>query len=234
MSFGGVSRPARAAGVGLLAVAAAAAVIGGVTLLTSGNGDETAAPPATSVPGSPSDPGTSGPDGTSPSSGPDGTNTPPGTSGEPSGTAGPAPGQPGQSGQPGQPGQSGQPQPGQPGGPPAPGGSDSAQDRQASAKWVSVRVYNNSNIKGLASRAAEDLRGQGWNVGQVANYSSGIIPTTTVYYRPGTDEETAADALAASFGMRSEPRFDGIKDSAPGVIVIVTNDYGKSSGKSGK
>ncbi|SFB60252.1 LytR cell envelope-related transcriptional attenuator [Amycolatopsis marina] len=230
MSFGGVSRPARAAGIGLLAVAAAAAVIGGVTLLTNGDGDNTAAPPSTSAPGSPSDPGTSGPDGSSPPSSPGDTSTPPGTSGEPSDPADPT-GQPEQSGQPGQPGQ---PQPGQPGGPPAPGADGSQQDRQASAKWVSVRVYNNSTTKGLASKAAEDLRGQGWNVGEVANYSSGIIPTTTAYYRPGTDEQTAADALAASFGMRSEPRFAGIKDSAPGVIVIVTNDYGQSNGKSGK
>ncbi|MFO7192339.1 LytR C-terminal domain-containing protein [Thermocrispum agreste] len=92
-------------------------------------------------------------------------------------------------------------------------------------KWVSIRVYNNSKIKGLASHAADDLRSRGWNVVAVGNYSQGIIYETTVYYRPGTSEEAAAKAIGAEFGMRVEPRFPGIEDSSPGVIVIVTKDY---------
>jgi hypothetical protein len=91
-------------------------------------------------------------------------------------------------------------------------------------------VYNNSTIHGLAASAAADFRAAGWNVADVSNYSAGIIPVTTAYYRPGTDEETAAKALAAEFGMRAEARFDGIKDSSPGVIVIVTNNYKAKSG----
>ena len=88
-----------------------------------------------------------------------------------------------------------------------------------------VRVYNNSTITGLAAKAAADFRAAGWNVVSVDNYPYGVIPTTTAYYTPGTDEETAAKALATEFGMKAEPRFDGIKNSSPGVIVIVTNDY---------
>jgi hypothetical protein len=87
-------------------------------------------------------------------------------------------------------------------------------------------VYNNSKIKGLAAKAANDLRADGWQVTDVSNYPYGTIPTTTVYYRPGTDEEAAAKAIAATFDMKVEPRFEGIQDSPPGVIVIVTNDYG--------
>ena len=67
--------------------------------------------------------------------------------------------------------------------------------RQAAAAAVAhapVRVYNNSTITGLAARAAEDFRADGWQVAQVANYPSGVIATSTVYYRPGTAEQSAA------------------------------------------
>jgi LytR cell envelope-related transcriptional attenuator len=94
-----------------------------------------------------------------------------------------------------------------------------------------VRIYNNSTIKGLAKRAADDIRGGGWKVVEVGNYSQGIIATATVYYRPGTDEEAAARELARTYGLRVEPRFAGLQAASPGVIVIVTNDY---TGKPGK
>jgi LytR cell envelope-related transcriptional attenuator len=89
-----------------------------------------------------------------------------------------------------------------------------------------LRVYNNSRIQGLAARAAEDFRRAGWEVTDIGPYGGGIIPVTTVYYRPGTDEEAPARALAAQFGLRVEPRFEGIKDASPGIIVIVTREYG--------
>lgn len=90
-----------------------------------------------------------------------------------------------------------------------------------------LRVYNNSTITGLATDAAADFRAAGWPVEEVANYPFGIIPTTTVYYRPGTGEETAARALGDETGMRVEPRFSGLDNASPGLIVIVTNDYDK-------
>lgn len=114
--------------------------------------------------------------------------------------------------------------------PPGPAGPNSGQ---TDAKWVPVRVYNNGTIQGLAARAADEFRADGWNVTQVAPYSSGIIPTTTAYYTPGTDEETAAKALAAAFGMQALERFEGIKNSSPGVIVILTNDYQGAHTKDG-
>lgn len=104
---------------------------------------------------------------------------------------------------------------------PAPGGA-----RPAVAHGP-VRVYNNSTITGLAARAAQDFRADGWQVAQVANYPTGIIATSTVYYRPGTAEQSAASSLASAFGLRVEPRFTGIDDATPGLIVIVTNDYQK-------
>ncbi|GAA0511155.1 hypothetical protein GCM10011581_01250 [Saccharopolyspora subtropica] len=100
------------------------------------------------------------------------------------------------------------------------------------AALVVVRVYNNSTISGLAHRAAEDLKRAGYDVPEIGNYSGGIIPTTTVYFRPGTDEERQARELAARIGARAEPRFDGIRNASPGLIAIITNDYkGTTVGK---
>src|SRR5262249_17527482 len=81
-----------------------------------------------------------------------------------------------------------------------------------------VRVYNNSTIHGLAARAARDLGTAGWTVVEVGNFARGAIPTTTVYYQEGTDQRAIAEAIAAKFGMRVEPRFPGISNLGPGVI----------------
>ncbi|HEY0814076.1 MAG TPA: LytR C-terminal domain-containing protein [Pseudonocardia sp.] len=109
-------------------------------------------------------------------------------------------------------------------------GADSAAaagGRAAATGQAPVRVYNNSTITGLAARAANDFRADGWQIKAVSNYPSGIISTSTVYYRPGTSEQTAASSLGSQFGLRVAPRFTGIDDATPGLIVIVTNDYQK-------
>lgn len=105
--------------------------------------------------------------------------------------------------------------------PTPPGGDGNGEP----GKTQRVRVYNNSTVSGLATRAADDMREAGWPVTEVGNYPSGVIPTTTVYYRPGTPEQSAAELLADEFGMRVEPRFAGIRGLPPGLIVIVTGDY---------
>lgn len=101
-------------------------------------------------------------------------------------------------------------------------------------KSTPVRVLNNSKIKGLAAEAAEDFRADGWQVVEVGNYSETNVPTTTAYFRSGTDEEAAARALAAEFGLEVAPRIAGIAQQPAGVIVIVTNDYEGASGGGGK
>lgn len=117
----------------------------------------------------------------------------------------------------------------------APGSGQSQDIPVGSGKGseqIIVRVYNNSTISGLAHRAAEDLRKAGYEVPEVGNYAAGKIPTTTVYFRPGTDEERQAKELAARIGARADARFDGIQDATPGLIAIITNDYkGPSVGK---
>ncbi|ADJ50261.1 hypothetical protein AMES_8435 [Amycolatopsis mediterranei S699] len=196
----------KAAGVALIGVAIIAAVIGGISALGGGDGSNEAGPSGTST-----QPGTSGgPSSAAPSSTSSSAATPPSSSTSSSSPTPPSPSSP----SPGQATSSA------PGGPGQPGG-----DQQASNKWVTVRVFNNSTIEGLADRAAEDFRGGGWNVNEVSNYSQGIIPTTTAFYRPGTDEEAAAKQLAQEFGIKAEPRFEGIQSASPGVIVIVTKEY---------
>jgi hypothetical protein len=98
--------------------------------------------------------------------------------------------------------------------------------RGSSTSAVTVRVYNNSTITGLAARAANELRRQGWNVVKVGNYPHGVIPVSTVYFRPGTEEQSAARSLAAQFGVRVMPRFPGIQNASPGLIIIVTSNWG--------
>lgn len=204
----GISRPLRVAGIALLGGAALAAVIGVATLSTGGStpGAEGGAaatsslapPPVTSVRSSttaPSSPATS-----SSSAQPTPTSASTTPTQQPT-----APNTPPVTG----PAQGVAPQPG---------------NAQAAAR-PDVRVYNNSTVKGLAARAADDFRAAGWNVPEVGNYPGGVLATTTVYFRPGTPEEAAAHELAASIQARVEPRFAGIQDASPGVIVIVTNDY---------
>ncbi|MGW4829574.1 LytR C-terminal domain-containing protein [Amycolatopsis sp. SB7-3] len=206
--FSGLSRPMKAAGLALVGVAVIAAVIGGITLTSGGGDSDTATPPGTTPTSSD---GATQP--SSPAPGSPSASTPPASSSAPPSSA-PASSAPPAS----QPGQTGQP--GQPGG-----------DQQASHKWVTVRVYNNSTIQGLAEQAAKDFRASGWNVSEVKGYP-GRLPETVAYYRPGTDEEAAAKALALEFGFRAEPRFKEIENIGPGVIVILTKDY-KTNDKDG-
>ncbi|MER6663727.1 LytR C-terminal domain-containing protein [Amycolatopsis japonica] len=206
--FSGLSRPMKAAGLALVGVAVIAAVIGGITLTSGGGDSDTATSPGTTPTSSD---GATQP--SSPAPGSPSASTPPASSSAPPSSA-PASSAPPSS----QPGQTGQP--GQPGG-----------DQQASHKWVTVRVYNNSTIQGLAEQAAKDFRASGWNVSEVKGYP-GRLPETVAYFRPGTDEEAAAKALALEFGFRAEPRFKEIENIGPGVIVILTKDY-KTNDKDG-
>lgn len=208
----GTAQPARAAGYVLLGLAAIALVIGVISLF-GGSGDEPPAaqapPSSTTAPDSqtPSSPPASDtPATTTESSAPAPTTAPPTTTGAPAGQ------EQGQGQGQGQ-GQATDPPP-----PPV-------------VAKPPVRVYNNGTIAGLAARVSDDVRSAGWDVADTSNYSQGIIPTTTVYYRPGTDEEASARQLAQILNAEAKPRFDGIEDAHPGIIVIATDSYRGPSGK---
>jgi hypothetical protein len=188
-----------------------------------GAGQPGAGQPAAGQPGA-GQPGGAAPGGAAPGG------AAPGGAGEPGGAGAPAgPGQPdGAAGdQPPRDGAAAQPN-GE--ARPAPGGGgDAARPGDGAANEVEraeLRVYNNSTIRGLAARAAEDFRSEGWRVVEVGNYSRGTIPTSTVYYQRETGQRAAAETLGREFGLRVEPRFAGIRDASPGLIVIVTRDYG--------
>lgn len=223
MSFPGLSRPTRGAGLALLAVAVVAAVVGGVVLAT-GDGDGDGDGTQQAAGGSSSDmPGTS-----------DSTDTPATSESADSSAGSSSKAEDGASSDNGD-------------GATSSGSStpsdDSTDDGSDDSKHsdgdghgghsdrVPVRVYNNSMIKDLASEAADDFRDGGWRVKKVSNYSGGVVPETTAYYRKGTTEKAAAMSVAGEFGIRAKPRFDGIKDAHDGLIVIVAKDYESSDKK---
>ncbi|TCP56604.1 LytR cell envelope-related transcriptional attenuator [Tamaricihabitans halophyticus] len=207
-----LSRPARAAGLVLLGIAGLALVIGGVTALTSGDDSEDAAAPTNQPPAATAPPSATESDGPKP------------TAPSENESARPSPSESRPNGQ-GNGGNGGQDDGDESDGSAADQQAGNGGDGQRAHSDVPLRVYNNSTIRGLADNAASDFRGAGWNVTQVGNYGSGTIPESTAYFRPGTSEEAAAKQLAFNFGLRAEPRFDGIKDSGSGVIVIVTSNY---------
>src|SRR5262245_18739018 len=87
-------------------------------------------------------------------------------------------------------------------------------------KQVGLRVFNNSTIAKAAAQAANDFRGDGWNVVEVGNYSETNIATSTAYFRAGDgNEEAAARALGARFNLKVEPRLPRFA-YGPGVVVM--------------
>ena len=104
------------------------------------------------------------------------------------------------------------------------GSSGGVQSGSGYSERGELRVYNNSLIGGLAARARDDFEQAGWTVTEIGGYP-GVIPTSTVYYTPGTNEEEQAQELGREFGLRVEPRFAGIANSSPGIIVIITKEY---------
>ncbi|MEE2031016.1 LytR C-terminal domain-containing protein [Rhodococcus chondri] len=98
----------------------------------------------------------------------------------------------------------------------------SALLESAPASAAPVRVFNNSNVAGLAAQTASLLEDEGFTVAETGNYSDGLLAQTAVYYGTGAGERETAMAVADALGVSAQPRFAGIEDSSPGVIVIVT------------
>lgn len=228
------SRPLlRTAGVALLGVGVVAATIGLFTSASSGNGTGTAVPSSSSQALAPSAAGTlvpAAPEPTAPviaEPAPD--SLAPGASAAPAVPDGAAPSAPAAA-EPRIAAPVPVPVAPPPAGSGSASGSGSGSGSGGSDARAPLRVYNNSLIQGLAAKAKSDFESAGWTVTDISGYP-GAIPHSTVYFRPGTGEEAAAQELGKEFGLRVEPRFPGIAQSSDGVIVIVTEDY-KPSGKS--
>jgi len=101
-----------------------------------------------------------------------------------------------------------------------------ATTTRASAKPVAksdVLVFNISSSKGVAGRAAEQLKDAGYNVTKVDNLSLPGVSATTVYFGSAAGEHETADAVGQLLKAPVAPRTPGITDQPPGVIVVVTS-----------
>ena len=101
-------------------------------------------------------------------------------------------------------------------------GTSLAADSSAAAT-APVRVFNNSEVAGLAAQTSTYLEDEGFTVTETGNYSEGLLTQTSVFYGTSPGEQQTATAVAETLGVTAQPRFEGIRDAAPGVIVIVTS-----------
>lgn len=84
-----------------------------------------------------------------------------------------------------------------------------------------VVVFNNSNIQGMAGRAATQAQTAGWTVIGSDNWY-GTVDTSTVYYPPG--DQRAARLLAKDLDiLRTKPAIDPMRSDR--LTVILTADY---------
>ncbi|HET9829465.1 MAG TPA: LytR C-terminal domain-containing protein [Nocardioidaceae bacterium] len=83
-----------------------------------------------------------------------------------------------------------------------------------------VVVLNGTKTRGLAAKAAQALRDDGWTVSRTDNYRDGQIPTTVFYATP--DLEATADKIARQLGGVHVQENAAIGDS---ITVVLGNDY---------
>jgi hypothetical protein len=86
-----------------------------------------------------------------------------------------------------------------------------------------VRVYNLSDVAGLAEDTATRLRDAEWNVAETGNLTLEGVTATTVYFGEAAGEKEAADEIGALLQAPVEPRTEAVADQPPGVIVAVTS-----------
>jgi hypothetical protein len=88
-------------------------------------------------------------------------------------------------------------------------------------KTITVVVLNSGSVKGLALRAGEALKGQGWTVTRTGNSIQKNLDTSKIYYAKSSQESTAT-ALKADVGH-------GIlvldaQVAAKGLVVVLGHD----------
>lgn len=85
---------------------------------------------------------------------------------------------------------------------------------------VSVVVFNNTNITGLAGKVSTRVKDVGWTVVAADNWY-GTIPATTVYFGPGM--KRAANQLALDLGVeRVMPAVESM--SSERLTLILTGE----------
>ncbi len=82
---------------------------------------------------------------------------------------------------------------------------------------ATVDVYNNAGITNLAASASANVRAAGFAIGGVDNWY-GAIPSTTVYYPPGLEQQ--AELLADTLGVgRIMPAVDPMSSERLSLIL---------------
>ena len=85
-----------------------------------------------------------------------------------------------------------------------------------------VRVYNVSEVAGLADEVANRLREQDWNVTETGNLVLEDVPVTTVYWGQTPGERQAAEEVGKILEAPVEERTPALAEQPPGVIVAAT------------
>jgi hypothetical protein len=85
-----------------------------------------------------------------------------------------------------------------------------------------VRVYNISDVDGVAEDTANRLREAGWNVTETGNLILPETPVTTVYFSDAPGEQQAAEEVGRLLEAPVAPRVPELIEQPPGVVVAVT------------
>jgi hypothetical protein len=94
---------------------------------------------------------------------------------------------------------------------------------EAAAARPDVRVFNLTDIAGLAEGTANRLRDAQWNVTETGNLTLDGVTATTVYFGQTPGEQEAADEIGSLLEAPVEPRTPAVAEQPPGVIVAVTS-----------
>ncbi|MBG6122380.1 LytR C-terminal domain-containing protein [Corynebacterium aquatimens] len=87
-----------------------------------------------------------------------------------------------------------------------------------------INVYNNSTVSGLAADVADNLRGQGTEVGGVGNFNAETLEQTTVFFDPNTPgAEERARILADRVGGIARANIESLPEEAkkPDTITLI-------------
>ena len=84
---------------------------------------------------------------------------------------------------------------------------------------VKVDVLNQSAGGGSARRTATDLRGAGWEIGRVDDFS-GNVSTTTVYWLSPENRRQARQISRFLGGVRVQEGFDTLVDGRVSVVLV--------------
>lgn len=99
----------------------------------------------------------------------------------------------------------------------APAGPGSGEEA-AAAVPAKLNVLNNSTVPELAASVSEKLGEEGYQLGEVGNFSDEIFPETTVFFQRGNSEaEAEARELASRLGGVAREHVDSLPDGTDGA-----------------